>query len=82
MSAIATPRKPTEREILASQAHLFPWPWNECVAHECVTSKRYSAIRVALAVQAAIRLKREVASAIEYSRAIKKGPRGRRPQSA
>jgi hypothetical protein len=80
MSPVATPRKrkPTEREILAANANRFPWPWNECVAHECATSKRYSSIRVALAVQAAIQLQRDVAAAEEYARAIRKGPRGRR----
>jgi hypothetical protein len=81
VSAVATPRKrkPTEREIIASQAHLAPWPWNEAMLHECQTASRYSCRRVAAAVREAIRLKREVDSALEYSAAIRKGPRGRRP---
>jgi hypothetical protein len=75
------PRKMTECQIIAAgveRSNIHPL-WKEAILHECSTAKRYSAVRVALAVQAAIQLARDVAASEEYSRAIRKGPRGRRP---
>jgi hypothetical protein len=86
MTEAKTPRKrqPTECELIAAGVirSNTPEPWRSAMLNECATAKRYSAVRVALAVQAAIQLQRDVAAAEEYARAIKRGPRGRRPLSA
>jgi hypothetical protein len=85
MSAVATRRKRrlSEKEIIAAgiERSNAPEPWRSCMLAECSRGGRYSAIRVALAVTAAIKLKREVDSALEYSAAVRRGPRGRRPSA-
>jgi hypothetical protein len=87
MTAVATPRKPrkmTEKQIIAAGVERYgaPEPWRSEILRECSRGGGYSSARVAAAVLAAVQLAREVASALEYSAAIRKGPRGRRPLSA
>jgi hypothetical protein len=83
MSAVVTAkrRRPTEKEIIAAgiERSNAPEPWRTCMLAECSRGGRYSSARVAAAVLAAVQLQREVDSALEYSAAIRKGPRGRRP---
>jgi hypothetical protein len=83
MSAVSTPRKrkPSEKEAIAAgvMRSNAPEPWRSAILAECNKPGRYSAVRVALAVRAQIENDRIVASAIEFSAAIRKGPRGRRP---
>jgi hypothetical protein len=86
MSAVATPRRRlTEKEAILrgvlSSPGIHP-RWRSAMIQECSRPGRYSAIRVAEAVRAQIDNERIAASAIEYAEAIKRGPRGRRPQSA
>jgi hypothetical protein len=83
MSAVVT-RKPrmTEKQAILrgimSNPNVHP-RWRSAIIQECERPGRYSAIRVAEAVRAQIQLEREVAAALEYSAAVKRGPRGRRP---
>jgi hypothetical protein len=85
VSAVSTPRKRlTEKQAILrgimSSPNVNP-RWRSAIIAECQRSGRYSAVRVAEAVRAAIDHERIVASALEYSAAIRKGPRGRRPSA-
>ena len=75
------PRKMTECQIIAAgvERSNTPEPWRTAMLNECATARRYSAVRVALAVQQMLADKRAVDALIEYSRAVRRGPRGRRP---
>jgi hypothetical protein len=82
MSAVVTrKRKPSEKESIAAgvERSNASKPWRSAILAECNKPGRYSYRRVAAAVQQAIQLRRDVAAALEYSAAIRKGPRGRRP---
>jgi hypothetical protein len=86
MSSCKTkPRKPprlTEKQAIICGIERNPGIhplWRDAMIQECSRPGRYSAVRVAAAVRQAIQLARDVAAAEEYSRAIKRGPRGRRP---
>jgi hypothetical protein len=86
MSAVSIPRKRlTEKEAILrgvmSSPNINP-RWRSAMIAECQRPGRYSAVRVAEAVRAQIDHERMVASAIEFSAAVKRGPRGRRPLSA
>jgi hypothetical protein len=83
MSAVVT-RKPrmTEKEAIlrgVMSNHRIDPRWRSAMIAECQRPGRYSAIRVAEPVRAQIENERAVAAAIEFSRAVKRGPRGRRP---
>jgi hypothetical protein len=81
MSAVKPRKRMTECQAIAAgvERSKVPEPWRSAMLAECASAKRYSAIRVAEAVRAQLESERIVASAIEYSAAIKRGPRGRRP---
>jgi hypothetical protein len=84
MSAVKPkrPAKLTEKEAILRGVERDPGIhplWRDAMIAECQRPGRYSAARVARAVVEAIQLARDVAAAEEYTRAIKKGPRGRRP---
>lgn len=88
MTAVKTkrpPKKLTEKESILRGVMSSPGidpRWRSAMIQECSRPGRYSAVRVALAVRAAIQLEREVAAGEEYARAIKRGTRSRRPLSA
>jgi hypothetical protein len=84
MSAVVTAKRKrmTEKEAILrgvmSSPRIFDARWRSAIIAECSRPGRYSAHRVALAVRAQIDHERIVASAYEYSRAVRRGPRGRR----
>jgi hypothetical protein len=74
----------TEKQTIAAgvERSNTPEPWRSAILAECNKPGRYSTARVALAVRAQIENDSIVASsALEYSRAVRKGPRGCRPSA-